>query len=45
MVDDKIILSKSSVFNPKSLSELFEGYNDVYKNPIIFDDVKGREVW
>jgi len=43
--DDKIILTKANTFNPKSLKELFDNYNDRYNAEIIFDDAKGREVW
>ncbi|HHT55017.1 MAG TPA: AbrB/MazE/SpoVT family DNA-binding domain-containing protein [Acholeplasma sp.] len=43
--DNKIILSKAAEFNPKSLEELFAGYNETYKDNIVFDDTKGREIW
>lgn len=43
--DNKIILSIADDFRPKSLEELFVGYKDVYKGEIVFDDVKGREIW
>ncbi len=42
---NKIILSKTDVFNPQSLEELFLDYKGTYKGEIIFDDTKGREVW
>lgn len=40
-----IILSKPEVFNPKSLTELFEGFKGTYDEPMVFDDAKGREIW
>jgi len=45
VLDEKIILTKASSFNPKSLDELFEGYKKTYKGEIIFDEAKGREIW
>jgi len=42
---NEIILSKMEVFDPHSLEELFLGYKGIYQGEIIFDDVKGREVW
>ena len=42
---NQIILSKVEDFNPKSLEELFLGYKGTYQESIIFDDVKGREIW
>jgi antitoxin MazE len=42
---NKIILSKTDVFNPQSLEELFLDYKGTYKGEIVFDDTKGREVW
>ena len=41
----EIILSKVEIFDPKLLEELFLEYKGTYKNEIIFDDSKGREVW
>jgi len=41
----EIILSKIDIFNPKSLKDLFVGYEGTYDGEIIFDDVKGREIW
>ncbi len=42
---EDIILSKAAIFDPKSLEELFVGYEGTYPSNIIFDDVKGREIW
>ena len=42
---DDIILSKVEVFNPKSLDELFKGFTGTYESEVVFDDVKGREIW
>lgn len=43
--DKQIIVSKKPVFDPKSLEVLFEGYTETYQDEIVFDDVKGEEVW
>ncbi len=40
-----IVLSKVEVFDPQSLDELFENYSGTYDFEIVFDDVKGREIW
>lgn len=45
VVDNQIILTKVDTFNPKSLEELFIGYEGTYNEKIIFDDEKGDEVW
>lgn len=45
VVDNQIILSKVDIFNPKSLAELFVGYEGTYNEKILFDDEKGEEVW
>lgn len=42
---DDIILSKAEVFDPKSLDELFKEFNGKYEGEVVFDDVKGREIW
>jgi len=42
---DEIILSKAVNFDPKSLEELFDGYEGKLDSEIVFDDVKGREIW
>lgn len=43
--DNKMIIFKTVEFNPKSLEDLFIGYKETYKDKIVFDDTKGREVW
>ena len=43
--DNQIIVSKKPVFDPKTLEALFEGYTDIYQDEIVFDDIKGEEVW
>lgn len=45
VVGDDIILSKAEVFDPKSLDELFKEFNGKYEGEVVFDDVKGREIW
>jgi len=40
-----IILSKAEVFDPKSLDELFKEFNGKYEGEVVFNDVKGREIW
>lgn len=45
VVDNQIILSKVDSFNPKTLAELFIGYEGSYNEKIVFDDEKGDEVW
>lgn len=42
---DDIILSKAEVFDPKSLDELFKEFNGKYEGEVVFDDLKGREIW
>ena len=42
---NEIILTKETAFNPKSLEELFIGYQETYQGEIVFDDTQGREVW
>ena len=42
---DDIILSKAEVFDPKSLDELFNEFNGKYEGEVVFNDVKGREIW
>jgi len=41
----EIVLAKMEVFDPHSLEELFLEYKGIYQGEIVFDDVKGREVW
>ena len=43
--NNQIIVSKKPVFDPKSLNELFEGYQEHYQSDIVFEDVAGKEVW
>lgn len=43
--DKEILLAKIEVFDPQSIEELFLGYKEKYKGEIIFDDIKGREIW
>ncbi len=40
-----IKLTKNDDFNPKTLEELFIEYQESFKSEIVFDDVKGREIW
>jgi len=43
--NNELVIKKVKAFNPTSLEELFEGYHGDYQGEIVFDDVKGREVW
>lgn len=45
VADNQIILTKADSFNPQSLEELFVGYEGTYREEIVFNDDKGREVW
>lgn len=43
--DDVVTLKKKPLFDPQSIEELFANYEGTLKTEIIFNDVKGREVW
>ncbi len=45
IVGREIILTKEPEFNPKSLNELFVGYDKRYEEKIVFADDKGLEKW
>ena len=45
IVGCEIILTKEPEFNPKSLNELFVGYDKRYEEKIVFADDKGLEKW
>jgi antitoxin component of MazEF toxin-antitoxin module len=43
--ENQIIIQPIQSMNAKTLEELFKNYKGKYNHPIVFDDVKGDEIW